>query len=98
MVNEFEKDYNDEVYSDEYYEQTFGEDELIDEDEEEKEGEEEENVESASTFEKGIEASFACEECDYRWEDIFKKDEWDMEDIGQDTICPMCGSTNITQI
>jgi hypothetical protein len=46
-----------------------------------------------------IEVSYACEDCDYRWEDYIlkKKDEIDDgEDF--DVVCPMCGSTTITLI
>lgn len=37
--------------------------------------------------------SFACEDCDYRWE-VTVEDE-DQEEI---QYCPMCGSSNTTQI
>ncbi|MDH5716443.1 MAG: hypothetical protein OEZ22_02260 [Spirochaetia bacterium] len=39
--------------------------------------------------------SYACEDCDYRWEVTV-----DEEDIEYDNLqyCPMCGSMNTTQI
>ena len=40
------------------------------------------------------EASFVCEECDYRWDENSLSDDWEESDI----ICPMCGSTNSTQL
>ena len=37
--------------------------------------------------------SFVCEDCDYRWE------EASPEDVEPGAIvCPMCGSTNVTQL
>ena len=40
--------------------------------------------------------SYACEDCDYRWEVTFE----DEEDQAIDDVqyCPMCGSANTTQI
>ena len=38
-------------------------------------------------------ASFVCEDCDYRWENL-SQDEFDS---GME-VCPMCGSTNVTQL
>jgi len=38
--------------------------------------------------------SFACEDCDYRWEMSFENEE-ESEDV---QFCPMCGSANTTQI
>lgn len=37
--------------------------------------------------------SFVCEDCDYRWEDASQ----DEADTGM-MVCPMCGSTNVTQL
>ena len=46
-----------------------------------------------------VEVSYACEDCDYRWEDVIIKKKNRLEDDEEiDVICPMCGSTNITQI
>ncbi len=39
--------------------------------------------------------SYACEECDYRWEATFEDDEQAESD---NPYCPMCGSSNVTQI
>lgn len=40
--------------------------------------------------------SFACEDCDYRWEVTFADEEEEALDEVQ--YCPMCGSSNTTQI
>ncbi len=38
-------------------------------------------------------ASFVCEDCDYRWEELSG------EDIeSSSVVCPMCGSVNVTQL
>ena len=37
--------------------------------------------------------SFVCEDCDYRWED-YSQEELESEMH----VCPMCGSTNVTQL
>lgn len=100
MGTEYEKDFDDEVYEDGFYDDNFDEEELSDEEHVVDEEEEEDNDEDWDDVdEKKVDMSFACEECDYRWEDtiIKRKDELDYdEDIS--TTCPMCGSTNITQI
>ncbi len=41
-----------------------------------------------------IHVSFACEDCDYRWEASFESEE----DADEIQICPMCGTSNTTQI
>lgn len=38
--------------------------------------------------------SYACEDCDYRWEMSFETEE-ESEEV---QFCPMCGSANTTQI
>ncbi len=38
-------------------------------------------------------ASFVCEDCDYRWDEIAPE-----ELEGTMMVCPMCGSTNVTQL
>lgn len=52
---------------------------------------EEEEVEAVEVV-----VSYACEDCDYRWEVTFE----DEEDEGIDEVqyCPMCGSANSTPI
>ncbi len=93
-MNEFEKDFDDEVYEDEFYEDNI-EEELVDEDE--KEIFEDEEDELFEEPEKKIEVSLACEDCDYRWEDVvIKPKDVDLDDI--EVVCPMCGSINVTQI
>lgn len=41
----------------------------------------------------------ACEDCDYRWK-LEQDDEEEEEDYiaSEDTICPMCGSSNVVEI
>jgi hypothetical protein len=99
MGTEYEKDFDDEVYEDGFYDDNFDEEELSDEEHVVDEEEEDNDEDWDDVDEKKVDMSFACEECDYRWEDtiIKRKDELDYdEDIS--TTCPMCGSTNITQI
>ena len=56
--------------------------------------EEEWDEDTEDSSEHGAEqASFVCEDCDYRWEETTYS-EMDNET----TICPMCGSTNVTQL
>jgi hypothetical protein len=98
MGLEYEKDFDDEVYEDEFYYDNLDDEELADE---EHFPEDDEYIEDDwdDEDEKKVDLSFACEDCDYRWEDtvIKRKDELDYnEELS--TTCPMCGSTNITQI
>ncbi|HRZ25748.1 MAG TPA: hypothetical protein P5295_02990 [Spirochaetota bacterium] len=95
----YERDYEDEVYEDDYYDEHYEEEELLEE------GDNPEDSDSEGEYwddEKRVHVSFACEDCDYRWEDtIIKKKTGNIEDEEQedmDVICPMCGSINITQI
>ena len=79
---------SDEYDEDDIYQ--LEEDELEDDEDEVEEDDWDDNVE------KSIELSFACEDCDYRWDDIIEAVEGE---IDEDNIaCPMCGSVNITQI
>ena len=96
MSNEFERDFDEEAYDEENYEQCFEGEELVDE--EEVFDEEEEDAELDESYKRGVELSFACEDCDYRWDDVIAKDNWGIEDEDFDVVCPLCGSTNITQI
>ncbi len=97
MNDNYEKDFEDEVYEDEYYEEHYEEEELEEEGEFPEEVAEDDDAESDS---KKIHVSFACDDCDYRWDDLIakNKEEYDDEDEIFDVICPMCGSINITQI
>jgi hypothetical protein len=40
--------------------------------------------------------SFACEDCDYRWEDFYEEED-EISDEHYQT-CPMCGSTAVSQL
>ncbi len=101
-----EKDFDDEVYEDDYYEEHYNEEELKDldefsdeEDDFDEEDEDEDNEGKKRRRERKVHISYACEDCDYRWDDIIikKKDEFE-DDIEKDVVCPMCGSINITLI
>ena len=50
--------------------------------------------------ERRIETSYACDDCDYRWDDVIikRKDVLEDYDDEPDTVCPMCGSVNISII
>jgi hypothetical protein len=99
MGIEYEKDFDDEVNEDEFYYDNLDEEELTDEEHLPEEEDEDIDEDWDDDDEKKVDLSFACEDCDYRWEDtvIKRKDELDYnEELS--TTCPMCGSTNITQI
>lgn len=66
-------------------------------DDEEAEDEKEEGEEDDEETET-VHLSFACDDCDYRWDDIIvgNKDKIEREEF--DLACPMCGSISITQI
>lgn len=68
---------------------TSDDDDEFDDDEDEDEEEEEVNE---------IVISFACEDCDYRWEVVVEENEEEEEDYEESHYCPMCGSSNVTQI
>ena len=63
------------------------------EEDEDDEVEDDENDDEGGDREIAI--SFACEDCDYRWE-IYVEDE--DEDLDDTQFCPMCGSANTSQI
>jgi Zn finger protein HypA/HybF involved in hydrogenase expression len=93
MANEFqEKEFDDEVYEDDFYDD---EEELEDEDTSSLSDDDSSEVEEVK-----VHMSFACEDCDYRWDDIIVKIKGNLEDEEEEieVICPMCGSMNITQI
>ena len=67
-----------------------------DDDEDDEESDEfEEDDEEAVGGEREIAVSYACEDCDYRWE-VYLEEEDDESDDTQ--YCPMCGSANTSQI
>lgn len=66
-----------------------------DDDEDEDERDEFEEDEEAVGGEREIAVSYACEDCDYRWE-VYLEEEDDESDDTQ--YCPMCGSANTSQI
>jgi hypothetical protein len=73
------------------------------EEEGEREVPEYEPEEGAESWDKDkdnkVDVSYACEDCDYRWEDVIIKSKENLDDFEEtEVVCPMCGSTNITQI
>lgn len=90
-----EKDLDDQVYEDDYYEENYNEEELKDSDD---------LLDDDDDFdeegrERKVHISYACEDCDYRWDDVLVKKRHEIEeDFERDVICPMCGSINITLI
>ena len=102
MSNELEKDVNDEVYEDSFYD---NEEELDDDDDEEKETKvapveaAEDDDDEDDEGETRIGVSFACDDCDYRWDDVVIRVKDDLnEDDDISATCPMCGSMNVSQI
>lgn len=92
-----ERDYDDEVYEDDYYEENYTEEELSDSEDYFDDDDDEFADEDG---ERKIHISYACEDCDYRWDDIIikKKRDVEEEDYDRDITCPMCGSINVTLI
>lgn len=103
--------YEDEYYEEHFEEEELIDDEeLVKEEEKDIIADTEEETEVLSEEEdvgewdedkeeQKIDVSYACEDCDYRWEDVIikKKTRLDEEEEPE-VVCPMCGSTNITQI
>jgi rubrerythrin len=76
-------------------------DEAADEDEDEVKAEAEVEAGGRSWDEedqKKITVSYACDECDYRWDDVIIRKKDVIEEDEPDIICPMCGSMNVTLI
>ena len=97
-----ERDFDDEVYEDDYYEEHYNEEELRDSEDfiDEDDDFDDEDGERPERSERKVHISYACEDCDYRWDDIIvrKRGEEVEDDLDRDIICPMCGSVNITLI
>ncbi len=88
-----ERDFDDEVYEDDYYAEHYDEEELEDYEDSFEEDEDDDEL-----VERNIHISYACEDCDYRWEDVISRRKDDIDDMELDAVCPMCGSMNVTQI
>lgn len=65
-------------------------------------GEDDDEVEETEEYDddedtggREIAVSYACEDCDYRWEIYLEDDD---EDLDEAQYCPMCGSANTSQI
>ena len=96
IKNDYDDEYDDEdeddddedEYDDEYDDEDEDDDYDDDDDEEEDDDDDDEDEE--------VVVSYACEDCDYRW-DITFQDKKDAE-IDESQYCPMCGSVNSIQI
>ena len=90
-----EREFDDEVYEDGFYNKS---EELRDEDRDSESSHDESDGHSEE--EVKVHVSFACEDCDYRWDDIIVKIKGNLEDEEHEHegVCAMCGSMNITQI
>lgn len=90
-----EKDLDDEVYEDDYYDENYDEEELEDIDD----SFDDDDDSYGEGGERKVHISYACEDCDYRWDEVIIRKRHDFDDeIEGDVICPMCGSINITLI
>lgn len=104
MSLEFEKDFDDEVYEDSFYsdEEELEEDEETDSEDEsdEEEVEDEFDLDDDDEGNVKVDLSFVCDDCDYRWDDavLQNNNEFGEAEEITDTVCPMCGSMNVTQI
>ncbi|MFH0975478.1 MAG: hypothetical protein V1874_06810 [Spirochaetota bacterium] len=86
-----------------FYEGNFGDDESKDNYYDELEHEEEKDEDAEKELEEDeeetkVHLSFACDDCDYRWDDIVIDNKDNIEREEFDIACPMCGSIAITQI
>lgn len=99
MSIDLERDFNDEVYEDSFY----GDDEELTDEEDNQVGKEmassDDDLVESDIEEVKFDLSFACDDCDYRWDDtiVRRQDEFE-EGQDVDVACPMCGSSNVTQI
>ncbi len=100
----YEENFDDEELVDE--DDVFGEKKSKDDEDDEDDDEfldddlSEEDEVAARDVERKIDASYACDDCDYRWDDVIikRKDVLEDYDDEHDIICPMCGSINISII
>lgn len=88
----YEGEFDDQVYEDEFYEDNFDEEDLTDdEDFDDEDGEDDYDG-------KKLHVSYACEDCDYRWDDVVVSSS-DFDDVDErEVLCPMCGSLHVEQI
>ena len=88
-----DKEYDDQVYEDEYYKDN---EEELKEDSDDSDSSEK----SDETPGRKVHLSYVCDDCDYRWEDVVTKVEGNLEDEVDDVdaACPMCGSLSVLQI
>ena len=93
----FEKDYDDHVNEDDYYEDNY-EEELVDEEYEDDEIDDDDDEEDEDEGRR-IQYIYACEDCDYRWDDYkLSSGGFVGAESPDDIACPMCGSDNVEQI
>ncbi|MBN2403785.1 MAG: hypothetical protein JXN64_15530 [Spirochaetes bacterium] len=96
-INSNERFYDDNINDDEMLDGANDYYDEIDHDEE-KEDDEEKELSDEEGEETRYHLSFACDDCDYRWDDIIVGNKEKIEREEFDLACPMCGSTAITQI
>jgi DNA-directed RNA polymerase subunit RPC12/RpoP len=100
---ELEDEYYDEEDEDYFDDDSDIDDELEDyEDEIEDDYADEEMDGFNDNYENTAYASYVCDECNYRWEDIDVERKGRYKGIDRitldDIVCPMCGSQNITKL
>jgi hypothetical protein len=90
-----------------FYEDNINEEEMLEggnnyydeiEHDEEKEDDDEKELSDEDGEDTRVHLSFACDDCDYRWDDIIIGNKEKIEREEFDLACPMCGSMAITQI
>lgn len=86
----YEDNSNGEENGNDYYDEI--------EHEEEKDEDEEKELSDEDGEDTRVHLSFACDDCDYRWDDIIIGNKEKIEREEFDLACPMCGSIAITQI
>ena len=73
----------------------LGRDDDEDEDDDARPKDPDEDDEEGVGGEREIAVSYACEDCDYRWEVYLEEEDDELDDT---QYCPMCGSANTSQI
>jgi len=83
MEKSLEQSFDDLVYEDEYYKETYSEGKVMVSDEE---------IEEASSEVDDFVAILVCEDCGNQWEEVVT------EGTGDEPFCAMCGSCRVTQV
>ncbi len=96
-INSNERFYDEDTNDDNMFESGSDYYEELDRDDEKDEDEDKEPADEDGE-ETRVHLSFACDDCDYRWDDIIVGNKEKIEREEFDLACPMCGSISITQI